>query len=175
MAFHLATKSAIQFLDESLSISRKLDIRWSLAFSLEIMGLLQRSQGNCGRAADLFRESLHLSAEQANQQGIANCLGALAGLAVLATQPVRAARLFAAAGELRQAMGAKMGSDDQREYEHYLAVLRGQLDDTAFTAAWSEGRAMTTEQAIEEASESGQSDWRSQFSMRTTSPDPVTD
>ncbi len=151
---------AIHFLDESLSIARELDIRWSLAFALEIMGLLQRSQGHYGHAWELFRESLHLSAEQANQQGIANCLGALAGLAALDRQSIRAAHLFAAADKLRQAMGViRMGSDDQREYEQYLAVLRRQLDEAAFTVAWSEGWAMTTEQAIEEASQSGQSDW----------------
>jgi hypothetical protein len=146
-------------LDESVSISRELDLRWSLAFSLESMGLLQRSQGDYDRAWDLFQESLSLSAEQANQQGIANCLGALAGLAALARQSNRAAHLFAAAGKLRQALGARMGSDDQREYEHYLALLRHQLDDAAFTVAWSEGCAMTAEQAIEEANESCESDW----------------
>jgi predicted ATPase/class 3 adenylate cyclase/Tfp pilus assembly protein PilF len=143
---------AIRCLDESLSISRELDIRWSLAFSLEIMGLLQRSQGNYGRASELFQESLSLSVEQANQQGIANCLGALAGLAAMAKQPIRAAHLFAAAEKLRQAMGVRMGSDDQHEYEHYLGVLRPQLEDAAFVTAWSEGCAMTTEQAINEAS-----------------------
>jgi predicted ATPase/Tfp pilus assembly protein PilF len=142
---------AIALLDESLSISRELDIRWSLALALEIMGLLPRDQGDYHRAAELFRASLHLSAEQANQQGVANCLGALAGLAAQAEHPVRAAHLFAAADRLRQEIGVKMGSDDQREYEYYLAVLRHQLDDTAFAAAWSEGWAMTTEQAIEQA------------------------
>jgi predicted ATPase/Tfp pilus assembly protein PilF len=149
---------AIRFLDESLSISRELDIRWSLAFTLEIMGLLQRSQGNYDRAAELLRESLHLSAEQANRQGIANCLGALAGLAALARQPIRAAHLFAAADRLRQEIGVKMGSDDQQEYEYHQAALRRQLDDTAFTTAWSEGWAMTTEQAIEEAYKSVRSE-----------------
>jgi predicted ATPase/class 3 adenylate cyclase len=146
------------FLDESLSISRELDIRWSLAFSLEIMGLLQRSQGNYARASELFQESLRLSAEQANQQGIANCLGALAGLAAMTGQPIRAARLFAAAEKLRQAMGARMGSDDRREYEIYLDLLRHQLDDVAFTTAWSEGCAMSTGQAIDEASKSDASE-----------------
>jgi hypothetical protein len=116
---------------------------------------LQRSQGNYDRASELFQESLNLSVEQANQQGIANCLGALAGLAAIAGQPIRAAHLFSAAEKLRQAMGARMGSDDQREYEHYLAMLRLQLDDAAFTAAWSEGCAMTTQQVIDEVNESG--------------------
>jgi predicted ATPase len=160
--------AASRLLDESLSISRELDIRWSLAFSLEIMGLLQRSQGDYARASELFQESLRLSAEQANQQGIANCLGALGGLAAMTGQPIRAARLFAAADKLRQAIGARMGSDDRREYEVYLDLLRHQLDDVAFTTSWSEGYAMTDEQAIEQASQAGQSDAGTSASIRTS-------
>jgi hypothetical protein len=78
-------------------------------------------------------------------------------LAAITGQPIRAAHLFSAAEKLRQAIGARMGSDDQREYKHYLAVLGPQLDDAAFTAAWSEGCAMTTEQVIEEITRSGRS------------------
>jgi predicted ATPase len=151
------TADAIQLLDESVSISRELDIRWSLALSLGFIGLVQRSQGNYDYALELFQESLRLSAEQANQQGIADCVGALAGMAAMTKQPIRAVHLFSAAEKLRQAMGASMGSDDQREYEDYLAVLRDQLDDTDFTSAWAEGYAMTAEQAIEEASKSDRS------------------
>jgi len=139
-----------QYLQESLSISRRLDIRWTLALSLEIMGLLERSQGYFDRATELFRESLHLSAEQDNLQGVLNCLGAIAGLAAMADQPVRAARLFAAAERLRQEIGARMGRDDREEYEDYLAMLRHKLPEAALNAAWSEGSAMTMEQAIGE-------------------------
>lgn len=144
---------ALEYLNESLSISRKVDIRWSLAFSLEILGLLHRSQGHYERARELFRESLLLSAEQENQQGIANCLGALAGLAALTERPVRAARLFAAALKLREAMSAQMASADQGEYEHYLAILRKELGDQDLKAAWLEGYTMPLEQVIAEASE----------------------
>jgi tetratricopeptide (TPR) repeat protein len=142
--------SAAQYLEESLTIARQLDILWCLAYSLEIMGLLQRSQGHFNRAFELFRESLLISAEQDNLQGVLNCLGALAGLAAMDRQPGHAARLFAAAEKLRQKIGAKMGRDDREEYEDYLAMLHHQLPDAAFKTAWSEGDAMTVEQAIKE-------------------------
>lgn len=141
---------ATRYLEESLAISRQLDIRWALALSLEIMGLLERSQGYFDRAAELFRESLILSFEQDNLQGMLNCLGALAGLAAMVDQPVRAARLFAFAEKLRQEIGAYMGRDDREEYEDYLAILRQKLPEAAFNVAWSEGYAMTVEQAIGE-------------------------
>jgi len=142
--------SAMGFLDESLSIARELETRWILGFVLEIMGLLQRSEGNYGRALELFQESLQISVEQGNQQGIANCLGALGGLATMTGQPKSAARWFAAAEKLRQQMGARMGEDDQREYEMCLDRLRKQLDETIFQSLWSEGYSMTTEQVIED-------------------------
>jgi len=139
---------ALKFVEESKSISYDLNIQWSLSFSLEIMGLLQRGAGNYEQAFELFQESLRISVEQENQQGIANCLAALAGLASITGQPNRAACLFSAAQRLRQEMGATMGSDDQREYEYFIDILRDQLDEVALEAAWAEGFLMTTERVI---------------------------
>ena len=145
--------AAMRYLDLSLAISGKLNIRWTHGFVLEIMGLVQRSFGNYERALELFQESLHLSVEQENQQGIANCLGALAGLAVMAGEPRRAARLFAAAARLRREMGAKMSSNDRHEYEQYLDLVHEKLDHAAFEVEWSEGFSMTTEQIIKDLKE----------------------
>ena len=141
-------KCAMQLLEESLSVSRELEIQWVRSLALEIMGLLQRSVGHYESSKELFQESLAASLEQENQQGIANCLGALAGLAVLAQQPARAARLFAAADKIRQTIGAKMGNDDRQEYERYLALTRNQMDIKAFENAWLEGASLTSEQVI---------------------------
>jgi len=145
--------AAMHFLEQSLSTSKELNTRWNLAFVLEIMGLLQRSEKNYTLSLELFRESLDLSVEQGNQQGIANCLGALAGLAVVANQPVHAARLFAAAARLRREMGAKMSSNDRLEYEHYLSLVHEHLDHMTFEVEWSKGFTMTTAQIIDELKE----------------------
>ncbi len=145
--------AAMHYLDESLSISQALKIRWTYSFVLEIMGLLQRSAGNYKHSLELFQKSLEMSIEQENQQGIANCLGGLAGLAVMSNQAERAARFFAAAGKLRLEMGARMSSNDRLEYETYLAMVHERLDQATFQAEWSEGATMTTERISEELSE----------------------
>lgn len=155
--------AAMHYLEESLSISRELDIRWNLGFVLEIMGLLKRNDGNYERSLKLFQESLHLSLEQKNQQGIANCLGALAGLAVVTNQARRAARLFAAAAKLRREMGAKMSSNDRIEYEKYLTMVHECLDHTTFETEWSEGFTMSMEQIIDELKE-----WLGDFESATS-------
>jgi predicted ATPase/Tfp pilus assembly protein PilF len=141
---------ATGFLNKSLTIARELETRWILSFVLEIKGLLERSQGHYQRAGQLFQESLLIAAEQDSQQGIANCLGALAGIAVMVKQPAYAARLFAASAKLRSAIGLKMGKDDQLEYNQHLTALGDQLDGAALQKAWSEGWNLTMEQMINE-------------------------
>jgi predicted ATPase/class 3 adenylate cyclase len=146
-------EAATHYLEEGNSISQKLNIRWTYSFVLEIMGLLQRSSGNFRGALDLFQESLRLAVEQENLQGIANCLGALAGLAVMAGEARRAARLFSAAAKLRHDMGAQMSSNDRQEYEHYLTMVHDHLDHVTFEAEWLQGFTMTAEQIIQELNE----------------------
>ena len=140
--------SASQYLAESLSISNELGTLWIKSFVLEIMGLLERSKGHYEHSLNLFLESLSYSITEENQQGIANCLGALAGLAVLSDQPARAAMLFAAAGKMRNAIGARMGNDDQLEYEHYLVTVQGQIAHQQFESAWAQGFTMTLDELI---------------------------
>jgi len=142
--------TAIRLLEESISISDQIEILWEKRYAFEIMGLLERSGGRYDRAAHFFHESLSLCMEQENQQGIANCLGAFAGLAILNGRPQRAAQLFGLAEKIRSAIGAKMGDDDRKEYEHYQDLVHQQLDAGSFGAAWSEGHSMTAEQAYKE-------------------------
>jgi tetratricopeptide (TPR) repeat protein len=144
-------RRAQELLDEALLLSRTYGIQWSLAFSLEIMGLLRRSEGDLESALRMFRESLQLSVEQANRQGTVNCLGAIAGLAARLKQPARAVRLFAFTEQLRAEVGNQMGQADRQEYEVYLQLARSQLAEDAFSALWREGEAMSSEQAIAEA------------------------
>ena len=142
-------ESAGKFIDKSLEVSRQLNVQWTLGLALEIMGLLQRSQGNYDRALERFQESLKISVNQDNRQGIANCLGAIAGLAALANRPYDAAYLFAASQKTREEIGARMGVGDQAEYTEYQTLMRKQLDDNEFNNAWTYGYTMTIDQAVE--------------------------
>ena len=57
-------------------------------------------------------------------------------------QPIRAARLFAAAEKLRQAMGARMGRDDRREQRLGFrpAAMHSSLTDNERLRAWRRAR-----------------------------------
>jgi non-specific serine/threonine protein kinase len=77
----------------------------------------------------------------------------MAGVAALQGEPARASRLWGASEVLREVLGLPLTSlvRDRYDYEGYLAAARAELDEAAFEAAWSEGRAMSPEQAIEYA------------------------
>jgi predicted ATPase/class 3 adenylate cyclase len=151
-AYRRGDRAAAQkYLDESLALSRELDIRWSLSFTLEIMGLLKRSEGDYQAALSLFIESLDLAVEQSNQQGIANCLGAIAGLAAMAEHGVCSARLFAAAGRLRETLGIRMSAGDREEYDKYVAALQETMDERLLAEALQEGDSLSIPEAVDQA------------------------
>ena len=141
-------EAAFRYIDDSLSISRELTIRWTLGLGLEISGLLERSRFHDETALALFQESLLIALDQDNQQGVANCLGAIAGLAVIANKAVEAAILFAAADKIRKEIGAGMGSGDQQEYDCYLTLTRQHLTEDEFKTAWAHGAELTLEQLV---------------------------
>ena len=103
------------------------------------------------RGVLLLRESLTLFREMRDKLGIIRGLNGLAGAAWGRDLSERAARLFGAAENLREAIGAALPLSEQSELDQNVSALRAYMDDRAFTSAWAEGRAMTLEQAIEYA------------------------
>ena len=98
---------------------------------------------------------MHGLRELKDKMGTFYSLLGLAGVAGSRGGAARAARLWAAAEALREATGFSMSPFTRSNfaYERHLAHARSQLDEAAWEAAWSEGRAMTLEQAIEYALE----------------------
>jgi hypothetical protein len=65
--------------------------------------------------------------------------------------PAQAVRLLAAAAALREQVGIPLWPVERPEIERCLAESRAALDDAAFDAAWQAGRALTWEQAADDA------------------------
>jgi hypothetical protein len=81
------------------------------------------------------------------------CLEGFAAVASGTRRYERAARLLGAADELREILGWHPSPRDQSAYDECRASTSAALGNTAFSAAWAEGRAMTLEQAVEFALE----------------------
>lgn len=103
--------------------------------------------GEDERARHQFEEALHLYRDMGDRRGMTECV---AGLATLETEsdPRKAACLLSAALGAAEAMGSRLSSSNQGEYDRALAALHAALDEADFLAAWEEGRSMSLEEAI---------------------------
>ncbi len=98
-----------------------------------------------------MRESLSMFREMGDKLGIIRCLDGLAGVAWARALPERAARMFGAAQGFRESIGAALPLADKHELDENVSAVRTHLGNEAMTAALTQGRAMTLEQAIEYA------------------------
>jgi hypothetical protein len=139
---------AVALGEENLALARAVDDKRSIAIALNFLGMLALEQGDPERATALDEESLRMSLELGDKRLVAECLGGLAGVASARGQATRAGRLHAAAAALRDALEEPLSPPDRRISERYLVMARAGLDEAAFVAAWTEGQAMSLEQAV---------------------------
>jgi hypothetical protein len=83
------------------------------------------------------------------------CLECLAALAVDAGSHREAARLFGAAEAIRQRMRAARFKVWDAGYDASVAALRDAMGEKEFDAAWAEGAALSTEEAVVYAQRGG--------------------
>jgi DNA-binding CsgD family transcriptional regulator len=141
---------AARYFEEALEISREIGDKLIGSVSLHNLAWTLLLQGHYERAAGLYVEGLGVAVELGDKAGVAYCLEGLAGLISERGEPERAARLFGASEALLEAVGAPLHvqAQDRALYERAVEALRSRLGEEAFGAAWSEGRAMTPEQAV---------------------------
>jgi len=116
-----------------------------------LLGLVAREQGDFARAAPLLKEALALFRALGDRRGVASPLEALAASAGAAGQSARAARLYGAAGALRETGDGPLTPDERASFEREVAQARVHLDAAAFAAAWAAGRGLAPDEAIAEA------------------------
>jgi predicted ATPase/DNA-binding SARP family transcriptional activator/DNA-binding CsgD family transcriptional regulator len=137
--------------EESLTIAREAGDSYGSIFVLNHLALVALLQGERGRAEALCKEGLELSRRMRMAHHIAYGLHTSAALAGSRGQPVRSARLWGAAEALREAIGTDLSPSELQTYGPYIAAARAQVEETAWEAAWQEGRGMSREEAVEHA------------------------
>jgi CRP-like cAMP-binding protein len=93
----------------------------------------------------LVVESLEGFLEIESRVGVIDSLDDVGAVAGARGEPLRAARLWGAADALREVTGYTLSVGEASVYEPYMSAVRSELGETAFRAAWEEGRAMTQE------------------------------
>ena len=88
-----------------------------------------------------------------HRSALAHELECIAFILIRKEEPLPAAVLFGAAEALRERIDSVMTRLEQEEYEKEISALRAIMDEVEYEKSWSQGRAMTPDQAIKYASE----------------------
>jgi predicted ATPase/DNA-binding XRE family transcriptional regulator/Tfp pilus assembly protein PilF len=122
--------------------------RQLIAGALERLGLVAYLQGDLGEAIADLSQAIVLTRDLGQKQEMPRIFDELAEC-LQETEPLRAARLAAAAASIRQEMQSVLLAENTQAATRLEQALRHRLGQAEFTSAWAEGWAMTFEQAIE--------------------------
>jgi predicted ATPase/class 3 adenylate cyclase len=140
--------SATALLDESLALGRELGNLLIVSAALANESLVALAAGEAERAGALCIEGLALSHELGDKRTTVECLHALAGVAAVQAEPVRAALLSGAAESLHAAIKAPPSPAERMVGERFLPIARAAVDDESFEATWAQGRQMNYDAAV---------------------------
>jgi predicted ATPase/class 3 adenylate cyclase len=115
------------------------------------LGRVAQSRGEYAAARAHHAEALAVWQAAGLRFGVPLSLEALASLATAQQQAEWAARLFGSAEALQEVFHFILAPADRADHDRDVATARAALGEAAFAAAWAAGRAMTMEQAIDEA------------------------
>jgi hypothetical protein len=114
-------------------------------------GYMTALSGDLVGAAMFFTESLSLAVDLEARDRISWALLGAGNLAAAMEDAARAVRLFAAAATIQQSMQEDLRPSVDVIQERILSEQRQRLGESAYLAAWEEGRALPQERAVAEA------------------------
>jgi tetratricopeptide (TPR) repeat protein len=138
--------------EQALAAFRELGDQYFQSVCLYAVGNLQAKQGDWEVGLENLRESLILSRRLGSKYESAAGLWRLAETEQHRGKSGRAVRLYCAARNVYDSIGAWQPADDVK-LEERLTSCSAALSESTFAQAVGEGRTMTTDQAIEYALE----------------------
>ncbi|MGA9491168.1 MAG: LuxR C-terminal-related transcriptional regulator, partial [Mycobacterium sp.] len=121
---------------------------WYSAMALTVRARVAIAQGEPDQAERDTHDALTCAADIQAYLLIPDVVECLAALACQDDSHREAARLFAAAESVRRRMGAVRFNIYDADCQASVAALRDAMGDKEFDAAWAEGAALSTEEAI---------------------------
>jgi non-specific serine/threonine protein kinase len=144
-------EAARRYAEECVARLRANGDTAGLALNTDLLGELERQQGDERRAAALFGESLRLTHAFGSTHWMMLTLARLAGLAQARGQLIWAARLAGAAATQPEPVRDRLLPPDRAEFGRLLAAAEAMRGEPSVDAAWTAGAALTLEQATAEA------------------------
>jgi tetratricopeptide (TPR) repeat protein len=138
------------FYEPSLALFEQIGDVWGQALVRCKLGWVAYQQGDVAAQGHFVASLAQLNQVQ-YLEGLADALTGVAGVALRAKRWEPAARLLGAAAGLRARVGDVLLTTDDLDDAEWVEVLRDQLGETAFAAAWQAGRATPLDQILDEA------------------------
>ena len=142
--------AAREALDTAAAVSRELGYQEGIAWSLHELGIMARRRREVPLAARLLGESLALHRHLGDRWRAASVLEEIGGLASRA-EPAEAAELLAAAGAVRETLGAPLPPAEREDHEAAQRTLRIRLSPEALASARRAGAKLGLDEAIDRA------------------------
>jgi predicted ATPase/DNA-binding CsgD family transcriptional regulator len=138
---------------ESLAMFREMHDTMGMGHCFNNLGFLALLRNDHEEAAGLLRENLRLARQSGYKLAIQYSFLGLGFAADSWNDPVRAARLWGATETMEETFGIKITpiARSAMDYDARVTTARSHVGETAFQTAWSEGRAMSPEEAIDYA------------------------
>jgi tetratricopeptide (TPR) repeat protein len=149
-------EAARSFFKEAVPLFREMGNKRVLPNLLAGLAKAAQGQGDVERAMEHNQEALVVARETLaqgadNRRFIIYLLAEVARLDGAQGQPRRAVRLLGAVGAIRQAIDRRVTPAERQVEERVLSEARDALGEETFAAAWAAGRAMSLEEAINDA------------------------
>ncbi len=139
---------AKKYSEETLTLFRQAGDLRGIARELADLGEIAYLEGNLKNAAIIITQAISQLWQIKDQWSLAYALENLAALKHAQGDAEHSARLFGVAEVLRETIGTPHLSYDHALDEKYGELVRKAMQELAPTRAWSEGRSMTLEQAV---------------------------
>ena len=140
-------------LEEATSIWRTTGVEWGLAWTLHGLGYVAQVADDLERTATLQRESWILFQKLGDKRGAAECLEAMGQWHATQNNLLTTVQLWSTAAALREETGFVVPPRCRVAYAHLMKQTRLALGDELFEKTWSDGRAMSPEQAAQARSQ----------------------
>jgi tetratricopeptide (TPR) repeat protein len=139
--------------EKAMDTYRNVGAHFNVLLIKSNLAHLERQIGHNQQALELYRETIVGFRDVGQLGAVAHQLECFGFLALEDDQNERALKLFAAANTLREKVASPMTLDEQTYFDEQIKALRQKIDAQQFDRIWTNGRALTMDQALELALE----------------------
>lgn len=151
-AVHGAYDAAIAQYKDSISLLRKGGDTANVGTNLANLACVMVLNNDLIGADPVCREAFSINRHMGFSANIATCVEVTAGILARTEQPHSAARLLAAMETQRDKLGMGRAAFEQIMFEQQTAIVRSLLDAEVYESACDEGRALSFNDAVADAS-----------------------